>query len=651
MLIANFNNTIEVEEEEEEDSDNILYLDNKLLQRLKLNDPTVTYLCVPLHCDEDSGECFFNKIDWKIDGDCIANNTHIKKLSITYHGRPNVRRYILGEEGHNLPTRQQLQDFFSCINRNSSIKTIGIFSTSIIDDFGGSLIEVIRDHPSLVRLEIGHAKLGSIVCTAIGEVLKHPASKVKNLSLINSQLDDEGVRRLTDVLVGNSRMKTLCINSTLLLFDHNRQRIISNCKLVELDLYSTGINDEGANMLGETLSNGSSVKALNIGYNHSISSSGWNALINQLPHTSIVSLNLSSNNIDDAGLAALVNIGALECLDLRDNSRITPTGWQSFFNSLQQRGTQLVKLDISYNKVGDKGTAALGRLLSNMNTLKELDIGGMSYPPNNITSQGWVSLFTTLHGSNLDLADLNLGSNNIDDEGMQLLIPFVSRMRSLKELRLNDNRSVTPTGWLGLSRLLQSPNSALRQLDLDNNNLIDDVIVAFSSALVHNKTLKRLSLYGCLDDDDNDLITERGWDAISTLLCNKTSIMDTYSSNHILQSVCFDQYNEPDIPFHLKSYLELNGNKDKVEVARQKILQTYFSDDDTSNIQELLDMELKNIPTVIAWIGWPVAIHWSGMNMSGLSTMYNLMRRLPDLFDSSPQKKSGRAKTKHETSI
>ena len=65
MLIANFNNTIEVEEEEEEDSDNILYLDNKLLQRLKLNDPTVTYLCVPLHCDEDSGECFFNKIDWK----------------------------------------------------------------------------------------------------------------------------------------------------------------------------------------------------------------------------------------------------------------------------------------------------------------------------------------------------------------------------------------------------------------------------------------------------------------------------------------------------------------------------------------------------------------------------------------------------------
>ena len=101
-------------------------------------------------------------------------------------------------------------------------------------------------------------------------------------------------------------------------------------------------------------------------------------------------------------------------------------------------------------------------------------------------------------------------------------------MSSLKELRLNDNHSVTPAGWLGLSGLLQSPNIALRQLDLDNNTVNDDAIVAFSSALTHNKTLKRLSLDECTDDYDTDLITERGWDAMSTLLCNKSSIMDTY---------------------------------------------------------------------------------------------------------------------------
>lgn len=202
-----------------------------------------------------------------------------------------------------------------------------------------------------------------------------------------------------------------------------------------------------------------------------------------------------------------------------------------------------------------------------------------SYGDEIITSQGWVSLFTALQGSNLDLTLIDFSFGNIDDEGMQLVVPLVS-MSSLKCLRLGVNHSITPAGWLGLSGLLQSPNIALRQLDLDNNTVNDDAIVAFSSALTHNKTLKRLSLDECTDDYDNDLITERGWDAMSTLLCNKSSIMDTHNSNHTLQSVCFDQYSESNLPSGLKSCLELNGNKDKSEVARQKILQAHFSNED-----------------------------------------------------------------------
>ena len=83
-----------------------------------------------------------------------------------------------------------------------------------------------------------------------------------------------------------------------------------------------------------------------------------------------------------------------------------------------------------------------------------------SYGDEIITSQGWVSLF--IQGSNLDLTLIDFSFGNIDDEGMQLLVPLVSRMSSLKELRLNDNHSVTPAGWLGLSGLLQSPNIAFK---------------------------------------------------------------------------------------------------------------------------------------------------------------------------------------------
>jgi len=130
--------------------------------------------------------------------------------------------------------------------------------------------------------------------------------------------------------------------------------------------------------------------------------------------------------------------------------------------------------------------------------------------------------------------------------------------------------------------------------------------------------------------------------------------MDTYNSNHTLQDLgCDPSYSSLDedltLPDDLILYLELNRNEDKVEVARQKILQTQFSDNDTdtSNMQYLLDMELEVLPAAIEWIGRPTP-DWKGTNVSGLTLMYNLMRRVPDLFDSSAQKKLSKGKRKRE---
>ena len=156
--------------------------------------------------------------------------------------------------------------------------------------------------------------------------------------------------------------------------------------------------------------------------------------------------------------------------------------------------------------------------------------------------------------------------------------------------------------------------------------------------MADNKTLENLSLDECRDEDGNDLITERGWGAVSSLLCNKTSILDTHNSNHILNWVYTFI-----LPDDVTSYLELNKNEDKVEVTRQKILQTHFSTED--NLQELLHMELEILPAAIEWMGRPTHDKWEGTKVCGLSLMYNLMKRVPDLFDSSRQnKRSGAGK-------
>lgn len=89
-VILDENSEVIVEDSDDEDEDYYNYptehnLDKNIFQRLKQNDPSVTNLSLSLNCDDD-GKYYFNSIDWKEDGDCIANNTHIKKIHISYDG-------------------------------------------------------------------------------------------------------------------------------------------------------------------------------------------------------------------------------------------------------------------------------------------------------------------------------------------------------------------------------------------------------------------------------------------------------------------------------------------------------------------------------------------------------------------------------------
>ena len=54
-------------------------LDESTLQRLKQNDPSITDIKVYLH----GRDGFFSGVDWKENGDCISNNTHLKRLQIS----------------------------------------------------------------------------------------------------------------------------------------------------------------------------------------------------------------------------------------------------------------------------------------------------------------------------------------------------------------------------------------------------------------------------------------------------------------------------------------------------------------------------------------------------------------------------------------
>ena len=107
--------------------------------------------------------------------------------------------------------------------------------------------------------------------------------------------------------------------------------------------------------------------------------------------------------------------------------------------------------------------------------------------------------------------------------------------------------------------------------------------------------------------------------AIANVLCNKTSIVSIYSSNHTPQEFF---HRENDLPKDLISCLRLNQNNNKNEVVQQKcVLDHLFNGD--GNSQDFFEIQLIVSPLFIPWVGRDIA---------GYSLLYRLFRSMPSLF-------------------
>ena len=140
-----------------------------------------------------------------------------------------------------------------------------------------------------------------------------------------------------------------------------------------------------------------------------------------------------------------------------------------------------------------------------------------------------------------------------------------------------------------------------------------------------------------IDIVDNDVITSGGDEALAEVLCNKTEVESIYTSNHTLHTITDCGFVKSDTPEDIASYLKLNENDDKVEVARQKILQYHFMNG-TSNIEEFVDMEWGELPQALAWIG---------RNDTGHSLLFEMCQSMPSLFDTESKAKATGAKRKY----
>ena len=241
-------------------------------------------------------------------------------------------------------------------------------------------------------------------------------------------------------------------------------------------------------------------------------------------------------------------------------------------------------------------------------------------------SNGGSDIFSSTIRCCTNLTHIKLHRCNMTDEQLLPMVEVVRENRMLEELDLSENR-IGVAGCQALAFLLEDPNSNICTLNLEMNRInVDGAIVIFNS-LSKNNCLRHLYLGANPADSQEDFPCTLN--ALERLLCNTSSINDTYASNHTLETVGLHHS-----PVKIVYLLRVNNHTNKGRVAMKKILKYHPNIDMEPLFEWDLEGELtlKALPYVIAW--FDLAIKEALLNTDGekLSAIFQFAKAMPLLF-------------------
>ena len=241
----------------------------------------------------------------------------------------------------------------------------------------------------------------------------------------------------------------------------------------------------------------------------------------------------------------------------------------------------------------------------------------------NIERSECIQLAALVHHTS-EIHTLALCNTGIDDEGVDVLLGAITNS-GLSVLDLSSNQ-ITARGCQSLAALLENPNCNLEKLFFYQNNIGDEGAHFFANAMTSNRKLTILNLY------DNG-ITTMGWSGFSKVLCDTSSVNNTYLSNHTLESLGVMTGNECGA---LLTLLALNrSSENKKHVALRKILKHHQHFD----MKPFFEWELKVLPTAVSWFERARSledIYGRAIDKQKLSVIYQFIRAMPEVFEPAP---------------
>nr|XP_021325358.1 uncharacterized protein rnh1 [Danio rerio] len=334
---------------------------------------------------------------------------------------------------------------------------------------GEKLSALLMDsHSKVEKMKMNNCELTEKSCSVLATVLSSKTI-LKELNLNNSRLLDSGVRVICEGLKNIvCELKILKLNKCGLT-EESCSALASvlrsdSSSLKDLDLSNNNLQDSGVKLLSDGLKD-SKLEILSLS-DCSISEEGYKALASALRSnpSHLIELDLRRNDPGESGVKELLDVQQ-DKLTIKFLSPAADEVCQFVTrivgkNPLLQKELKLSELTLDFNKVSQLAALVLD---------KHCKLSSIQLNNNSITEEGCAALTSAFNSNPSHLIELDLSGNKLADSGMKniccLLQNVQCRLEKVKLSRCN----ITAEGYKALASALKSNPSHQIKLDLTGN--------------------------------------------------------------------------------------------------------------------------------------------------------------------------------------
>ena len=365
--------------------------------------------------------------------------------------------------------KANLKEITINMNEINSFKFHSLFKYQISNLlFNLQSLTIITSSPNILILYnilINCEKLNSL--HLIGSNEKDQTNQGNNISIIGETLPIilNKITNLSSFSINHIPIEGNGIN--------NLKASLINSKISNLGLCYTKIPQDKFNEFSQYFKGNQKLKELDL--------SGHNCNILTLLKNTLFS---TDNNITS--------------LTLSDNN-LTENDFQ-IISDLLLNFPKIKKLNISNNKINQKGCIFLGTALNKSNTLEDINLSNCD-----ITGETIVLLVNN-KGSKI-FKNVTLDNNNIEDLGLVMLSQFIKNSTNLNSISLK-NVSGSDMGFTPIISTILLSKSPIKEIHIEKNNLISENII---KEIIKNKDMyseKGINFYvsaSCVKDTKNTI--------------------------------------------------------------------------------------------------------------------------------------------------